>query len=678
MSQDIKQFLTGIGIEPVSADPSNPVQGQLQYADGTVRAEGLWRYDGTAWQQVGSGAGSYDIFFQENLETNTSSNFTTGQNSTPDAAGTGSLGGALADEESSQISGDRSLKYTMNATAASSDNDFFLNDTDIALAVKQRGQSIGVTFYYTYNGDDDDIRFFVLDQDDNELTQSDEYIKASSTAKRFSTSVFVPSSDTALRYGFQVVTGNSSKVFIVDDIEFSTDPFVYKDLAIIEHARFDTHAGYGSTNTLTPYFTNERQNEVSQTGTIINNSTNGWRFTASRDVYVKIQYTARSDSNGNDYIGISRGPFTVSSDSTDVASLAPHERLALSGLNVSVDRPQSVSAFTKLAAGEWVDLRHTGAWTPTTTGHSTVQITVYAEAEHVVTPAKSVIEYIRYDGHAGFGSTNNKIPYFTNERENTIDQLVTVSNSSTLGLSFTAKKKVKVNITYSYATTGGNDQVGFTLNSSQLTTNLGETTLSDRLTYNNVAGGSEFVTISWSGELEVGDVLRPHTSAATVANAGAHSLSFIAQASEAQFLAAVPMNYTQTRYLPSNVTSTTSDISALRFENLVVGKMYEVFIQALWTSNDGNETSHLRAEHDGNVLCQVLRRYPYANFQDTRTGAGSSAIFTATATTVTFRFTKGGTSQGSARNLEGDGTGQATFARLTELNYTKETTRFTS
>jgi len=43
---------------PRSADPVNPVEGEVQYADGTVRPEGLWVYKNSAWTPVGSGSGS--------------------------------------------------------------------------------------------------------------------------------------------------------------------------------------------------------------------------------------------------------------------------------------------------------------------------------------------------------------------------------------------------------------------------------------------------------------------------------------------------------------------------------------------------------------------------------------------------------------------------------------------
>ena len=58
---DTYKFYNGIRFESLSADPSAPVEGQLQYADGTARTKGLWQYDGTTWIQVPLSAGGTTI-----------------------------------------------------------------------------------------------------------------------------------------------------------------------------------------------------------------------------------------------------------------------------------------------------------------------------------------------------------------------------------------------------------------------------------------------------------------------------------------------------------------------------------------------------------------------------------------------------------------------------------------
>lgn len=57
MAKQVKFFSEGVGVVPVSADPTSPAQGQLQYSDGTARAEGLWVYSGSQWLPIASGGG---------------------------------------------------------------------------------------------------------------------------------------------------------------------------------------------------------------------------------------------------------------------------------------------------------------------------------------------------------------------------------------------------------------------------------------------------------------------------------------------------------------------------------------------------------------------------------------------------------------------------------------------
>lgn len=51
-----RKFKEGIALLPVSADPSSPVEGQLQRSDGTARAEGIWEYKSGAWNAIISGS----------------------------------------------------------------------------------------------------------------------------------------------------------------------------------------------------------------------------------------------------------------------------------------------------------------------------------------------------------------------------------------------------------------------------------------------------------------------------------------------------------------------------------------------------------------------------------------------------------------------------------------------
>lgn len=136
------------------------------------------------------------------------------------------------------------------------------------------------------------------------------------------------------------------------------------------------------------------------------------------------------------------------------------------------------------------------------------------------------------------------------------------------------------------------------------------------------------------------------------------------------FIGDVPVNYFQTKYLTSLIDTATNPVTDLTFNNLVIGKVYKIEFQAsLGGTSSG--VAELRALHDGNVVAN--REFDGDSAQKTLQAAGSSGTFTATATTLTFQFV---TNNAPNIDLEGDGTGATTFATLTELNHTQETTRF--
>lgn len=70
MSLNVETFRTGVKLDPQSSDPASPSEGQLQYADGTARQEGLWIYKNGAWEKAGAAAvsaGSSAVYDVQNL-----------------------------------------------------------------------------------------------------------------------------------------------------------------------------------------------------------------------------------------------------------------------------------------------------------------------------------------------------------------------------------------------------------------------------------------------------------------------------------------------------------------------------------------------------------------------------------------------------------------------------------
>jgi hypothetical protein len=128
-------------------------------------------------------------------------------------------------------------------------------------------------------------------------------------------------------------------------------------------------------------------------------------------------------------------------------------------------------------------------------------------------------------------------------------------------------------------------------------------------------------------------------------------------------------NLVQTKYLPSDVTSTTANV--IQFENLVIGQMYELILAPL-IEVDGGARGDLTADHNGSTIGR-------ARF-DGNGGGGSFAqislnrptIFKAEATTVDIDFTV----TGSGVSLEGGNGELTTYCRLIKRNDLRETDQY--
>ena len=149
-------------------------------------------------------------------------------------------------------------------------------------------------------------------------------------------------------------------------------------------------------------------------------------------------------------------------------------------------------------------------------GSANMSFVATAKSEHVVTAAESVVEHCHYYDAAGYGSTNTKIPYLNDTAYDTLSTLGTVQNDSTNGWSFTASKKCVVDMNWSWSSLDG--WGGLTKNSAALTTNFTSQsgTVIVSTGYSNFAAYNNISVLSFSGILEVGDVLRPHTNGGTI------------------------------------------------------------------------------------------------------------------------------------------------------------------
>jgi len=129
-------------------------------------------------------------------------------------------------------------------------------------------------------------------------------------------------------------------------------------------------------------------------------------------------------------------------------------------------------------------------------------------------------------------------------------------------------------------------------------------------------------------------------------------------------LAPGKMKKYQTKYLPSNITNTnTNPISSLTFNNLTIGKNYRVTLSISAVAQNNGDNIFLQAVHNSVPVCRQIATVPNEGPADRVQVNGSGAIFTASATTVTFQvsFSGGGV-------LEGNGSSSYTWAMLEECD----------
>ena len=314
------------------------------------------------WKGVSGGAGSggLDVYLAEDFETTVAADFTSGNNATFDNGGT--LQGTLADETTNPIAGSSCLKYTQ---AAGSLNDFIKSPV-INIDEKQAGNYTGMTLYFTYDGDADDIKVIFYDETNSEvLTDSVDLLSSESNPTRYSTSVFIPEGVTQVAYGFQVAVENSTKILLADDVELTTNPFVYKNLIDRQYVEqsFDPASMTTTSGDL-------RFGSVTLNGSdILSYDDSNGRFAANRECTFTGMFSGRSSSTNTDYI--------IKLNGTTVA------RTDESG----ADFYETVSTTLNLQVGDYVNVNASN--TLTSGASQYLSISAEAETEHVITPAKS-------------------------------------------------------------------------------------------------------------------------------------------------------------------------------------------------------------------------------------------------------------------------------------------------
>lgn len=330
---------------------------------------------------AGDGGGGLDIFHSDDFEITSASDATSGNNATYLTAGT--FSGTLSDETTNPISKDRSGKYTAHATTPVINDWFDFSHDNLTLDDKQKGTDIGINIWIDASNFSTDFELVIWDVTNSQkLTSSLDVIPGGSGKTRFSTSVFIPATTNAISYGFHMTTiPVATENFIFDDIELSTNPFVFKNLL------------------------NTQSYHIQQAGSALTNRTGEQEFALGSATIVTTGSTiiAAIDDSGNTrtkFIAIGKclvdistsGENTIANNKCNIHKYnsSNTEILVIEGANQTsaVGFDTSVSGSLSLEKDEYFTISYDQN-IANNGDLLKVTFTAFSETEHVITPAKS-------------------------------------------------------------------------------------------------------------------------------------------------------------------------------------------------------------------------------------------------------------------------------------------------
>jgi len=493
---DASNDFSGDIINPSRSDVKQDTQANLEtYASGAANGQMCFATDTKQMYQVldgalapvGGGSGGLDTFFTDTFEIAGVDDYTSGNDAAFDNGGV--LAGALAVEAVNNISGDQSLKYTQ---AAGSLNDFIKSPL-IPIDKKQQGNTVGLELYYTYSGNDGDLRIVGYDDTGSEvMTIASNTLKAASKAQRFSVQFPVPSGSANLAWGIQVGIENDGAILVIDDVQMSTNPFVSKELLVTETAVGSYQGSFwDGTGTQDGFNISLVDNSDNSLFSIISSGSTS-RIVAKKRINIAVGFITQSNTAG--------------------ATNVYHSVL---GQIANQQNNAAITAFTTnvntiLEEGEYVYAVALNL--QSTVGG--VSITATAATNHIIAYNSRNAEnsMIRLHTGNGHGSVNNKIRRFSTEVAN-LGNAITYADSATDGASFTINEDGVYSMVYTDVHSVAAD-IGLSLNSTQLTSSITTINAADRLSAGTTASSSFYMECSWSGILNKGDIIRVHTGGA--------------------------------------------------------------------------------------------------------------------------------------------------------------------
>jgi len=389
-----------------------------------------------------------------------------------------------------------------------------------------RSSDIGYQFRYKYDGDDDDIDTLIQCVDDSAFLVSDGEHKleafTETTGSAFASGEFAPAGCTQVKFIFKVAIANSGKELFFDSVKITPFNATTKKLQIKESYRIDGLTGHGSTNTVIPYYANQRTNTLNVSGTIANDSTNGFSFTAKTRTLITFTHVSDASGVALKNIGISLNSNQLT---TSIVSIDNDDRLAVA-IGTAGGYSVTVTWSGIMEAGDVIRPHLQDNYTHNNNAINSVSISTLTDSSTLVrkTNPNEVDSMIRFHTGNGHGSSSTKIRRFTNY---TIDNSVAFASasaqtittnaiecidSSTLGLVCEVLSDGTYHISYTEVSSGGSIlSAGLSLNSTELTTSIQSINADDRLSTLALIAGNFPGVSKWSGALKKGDKIRPHT-----------------------------------------------------------------------------------------------------------------------------------------------------------------------
>lgn len=426
--------------------------------------------DGTALIGLGGGGGGggLDSSFIEDHEELEASDYTTGNSSV--FADSGVATALPADEEVTQLAGTRSMKYTQ---VAGSLNDWGFPKV-FPVSRKDRGKFLALNFYGSYSGNTGE--FAIVIRDTTNSNDLETIFINTSEIKRYSTTFFCPSNTTELKIGYQVKVENIGSIAEWDNFEVSADPFV----GIQEFGEFDYGAVIdGTTNT------------GSGQAMVILNESDAGLVTGTHGPGTgewNIDFSA---------LGLVERP-TINANGN--FSAATNEAAILAVRSITTTTAQIIM-FRETGAR----INDQFAFTIKRNG---VDAAAARQKSVVIKNSSASESQVIVNTGNGWGSTNTKIRRFANI-ESEIGDAITYADSATDGGSFTinARGVYHVSLTDSDSDTS---YIGLSLNSTQLTSNINNINVNDKLGSDNVGGTNQSGSTSVTRVFDKGDVIRAH------------------------------------------------------------------------------------------------------------------------------------------------------------------------